>query len=164
MSHSPQFSRRSLTLASAAALAMGALSACTSVGVVDPYTPGIGTETQVGETKLRAMVIVETGEGKGLLTGAIAAEEDDTLTSIKGQSTDAALDDNGNLTINQLTLEAPSSKLVKLADKKITVSGEKLKAGLYARLTFAFEKAGDVTLLVPVVAKDHPDYKGVSGS
>lgn len=150
--------RRLVRLGMAAAVVAAAtLSGCVSTEVAQPYTPAIGVNSDAEGVNLRALTVVAK-EGKGRLTGSLDSASGDTLTSISGKATGSNFDDLSDLTTESATIQVPAGKLVDLTGQKITLSSDDLTPGLYARLTFAFERAGDVTVLVPVVDAEQPDY------
>ena len=150
--------RRFVRLGMAAAVVAAAtLSGCVSTEVAQPYTPGIGVNSAAQGINLRALTVVAQ-DGSGRLTGSLDSASGDTLTSISGQATGTNFEDLSELKTGSATIQVPAGTLVNLTGQKITLSSDDLKPGLYARLTFAFEKAGDVTVLVPVVDAEQPDY------
>lgn len=149
---------RRLGLGIAAALiGATALSGCVSTKVAQPYTPGIGVNSEQQGVNLRALTVVAR-DGKGVLAGSLDSSAGDTLTRIAGKATGSNFEDLGDLQTGSATIQLPAGEFVNLTDKKISVSSDDLKPGLYARVTFTFEKAGEVTVLVPVVDADQPDY------
>ncbi|MGJ6980232.1 hypothetical protein ACSDQ9_06835 [Aestuariimicrobium soli] len=149
---------RRLGLGIAAALiGAGALSGCVSTEVAAPYTPGIGINAEQQGVNLRAVTVVAK-DGKGVLAGSLDSASGDTLTAIKGSATGSNFEDLGALQTGSTTIQLPAGTFVNLTEKKIALSSDDLVPGLYARLTFTFEKAGELTVLVPVVDADQPDY------
>lgn len=140
---------RYLAVALCTAVALS-LAACAQPQTIEPYQPGVGADTAVGDVALRALTIVMSDEDSGALTGALVARTDDTLTSLTGTALGTDLEPGAELTITADTTRLPAQTLVPL--DKITVSGDGLVPGLNAELTFVFAEGGIVTVAVPIVA------------
>lgn len=138
-----------------------ALSGCTSTFTAQPYTPGVGTNVDAGDTKVRALVLVVDGE-QAVLTGSLVSiRGNDALTKITGKALDANGNEVGDLTFPDGRIEVKPNTLVKLTDMKLTTPKGKLTPGFNADLTLQFERGGAVDITVPVVSTDHPDYADV---
>lgn len=147
--------------AAAMALAAVALTGCVSTNTARPYTPGVGVNADQSHVKLRGLTVVSNAEGRGVLAGAVDSRRDDTLTKVSGFATDSDFQDQGSLQTGSATISIPAGTLVSLSEQKISLSSEELKPGLYARVVFTFEKAGEVAVLVPVVDAENPDYESI---
>ncbi|WP_022909402.1 hypothetical protein [Aestuariimicrobium kwangyangense] len=144
----------------ASALAVVVLAGCVSTEVAQPYTPGVGVDAQAPGVHLRAITVVAK-DGAGVLAGSVDSPTGDTLTGVAGQATGSNFEDTGALTVGSVNVELPAGKLVSLTQQKVALNSDKLQPGLYARITFTFAKAGEVTTLVPVVDASSPDYSSV---
>lgn len=164
MSNGARIRRGAVALAVAGVITLGG---CTSTFTAQPYTPGVGTNTDLGETdalKLRGMVLVIDGE-KAILTGSVVETmHNDSLTKISGVSLDEKGDPSGDLSFSEAKAELKPNQLVKLTEMKIVTDKGKLVPGYTAKLTFDFQNAGSTDLVVPVVDNSLPDYKDVKAS
>lgn len=151
-------SARMRTAAAALALAgVVALGGCTSTFTAQPYTPGIGTNVDAGPVKVRALVLVMDGD-TAQLTGSIVGLDTDTLLSISGNAQDAHFNNLGSLSFPDARIAIAKDKLTPLDDKNLVTPTGDLVLGMTARITFTFEKAGEATVLVPVLDTSHADY------
>lgn len=143
-----------------------ALSGCSSTFTAQPYTPGVGTNMNRGDVKLRAMVLVVDGD-RAWLTGSVVTDQQaDTLTGIDGVAQDSSGNElgDGSLTFEAPRIEVPAGGIVDLTKQGVSTEKGKLVPGLNATLTLTFQNAGEATLVVPVVDTEHPDYKTFSPS
>ena len=58
--------------------------------------------------------------------------------------------------------EIPAGGLLNLATEgDVSVRGKRVVPGNFVKITFSFDRAGNVTVDVPVVSADNPDYADV---
>ncbi|MVA76791.1 hypothetical protein GC722_12270 [Auraticoccus sp. F435] len=147
-----------------AGLALGAAGCGFDVQTLQPYTPSEGVNTDVGTTenrlpavKVRGLMVVATDDDQGFLSAALyAPEQPDRLVDVSGFALGTGGEAGPPLTTQvppDLTV-APQDGAVVLVEQRaaVTLQGEGLVAGRTAELTLTFERAGAVTLVVPVVA------------
>jgi hypothetical protein len=123
----------------------------------EPYTPGSGVWGDTGSLELRGVVAVAPRPGSATLVGTIfnQGEADDQLVEVRfrgGKST---------LGADPVTLPAGGVRVlgVDTSQGKATsaaLQGAPVRPGLVVPITFAFERAGSVTLDVLVVKKQGP--------
>ncbi|MFC7624486.1 hypothetical protein [Microlunatus sp. GCM10028923] len=135
-----------------------------------PYTPGEGINANVGSrsepVSVRNLLIVSKQPGQGFVSASLTATKNDVLQRITGR---AYLSDGSAGTPLTAALPAPVSVnagvLTQLTSTQlIEVTGNDLKAGLEAELTLTFATAGEVTVRVPVVSADDPQFATISPS
>ncbi len=161
-----QVSRVSRRLAAGlAAVALGALVLPAVTGceagiqaeTQEPYTPGQGVWGDTGSLELRGVVAVAPREGAATLVGTIfnQGDADDRLVNVTFRG--------GQTTLGSPRVSLPAGGVrvlgVDTSQGKATsasLEGASLKPGLVVPLTFAFERAGSVTLDVLVVEHEGP--------
>jgi hypothetical protein len=157
------------TLLGAALLVLD--SACgMNAQTLQPYTPAEGVNANVGPTgewvQVRNLMILSRGDGTGIVSASLVAAERDALTAVSGHPYKA---DDTEGTAFTATLPDPvgltPATLVVLTDRElITVASPDLVVGGDAELTLTFSTVGDLTLRVPVVDADQPDYATITPS
>lgn len=153
-------------VALSASLALGA-AACSKPQSLIPYTPaeGVQTDVQVPGTngvplKVRNAMILTQSEGSGTLVGAIQSPKADTLKMVQAQAIGIDGKPAGLLKAGSGAVTLEPEKLVQLLDQPaITLSGEGLVPGRIAEVVLVFEKAGPVSLRMPIVDGSKADYK-----
>lgn len=152
--------RRRVGALAAAAVLAAALGGCASTFTAQPYTPGVGVNADLGQNlQVRALVLVVNGT-KTYLTGSVVSYQKDTLDKVTGQ----ALDSSGSATGSPLDFTGPTSGTVRannvyaITDQNVSTPTGDLEAGLTAKVTLQFSKAGSTTVTVPVVDVSNPDY------
>lgn len=145
--------RRSLVagLGLAALLATG----CTAGDWREASPPAAGVQLNVGDMKLRNLVVVTDDKGSAVLFGAGLSPVDDALTGMAIVPFDA----NSKPGEPQITKAQVTFAKNVLTPTDIAFSDPALKAGLTASVTLQFDKAGTGTVVVPTLASTHPDFK-----
>jgi hypothetical protein len=132
-----------------------------------PYTPGEGVNVDVGDPSIpdkvvhvRNLLIISWEPGEGVVSASIVTGDRDALTGVSG--TPIKLDGTEGAPFTATmpsTVSLANGVLVVLTDEApITVKSPDLMAGLDANVTLAFQNAGEVTLRVPVVDGNEPQY------
>ncbi len=151
---------RTRLAAAGLAIAAVSLTGCATIPAIsEQYTPGVGTNVTQQDAMLRALVIV-VKDGQGVLTGAALSSVGDSITAISIKALDQNDAPAGDVKVSTSSIQLPTDTLVQLAPQ-VQVSSPQLVPGLMAELKVTFAKAGETTLLVPVVSNTHPDYKNV---
>ncbi|MFJ5883566.1 DUF461 domain-containing protein [Kitasatospora cineracea] len=112
--------------------------------------------TSIGNgVKLNNIVVVTEAGSAGAYTGpatvtvniANAGTADDVLTSVKIGDATAKLTDENGAAVSTVDLKAGQSVLLGAEGSPVAqVSGSQLSVGGYAKTTFTFEKAGEVSI------------------
>ncbi len=112
--------------------------------------------TSIGNgVKLNNIVVVTEAGSAGEYTGpatvtvniANAGTQDDVLTSVKIGDATAKLTDENGAAVSTVDLKAGQSVLLGAQGSPVAqVSGSQLSVGGYAKTTFTFEKAGEVSV------------------
>lgn len=150
--------RRNLVAAVVLLLAP-ALSSCGFDKPTDRvYTPSVGVnERSISVDVLHALVVSGT-DGTGTLIAGLSngdQAEADTLSNITPGG-EAAFSVTGGGPV-----EVPAGGFVQLADDGgVPLEGDAITAGAFVAVTFTFERAGSVTLEVPVVDQ-RGDYEDI---
>jgi hypothetical protein len=132
-----------------------------------PYTPAEGANIDVGDpanpnelVHVRNLLIISHAPGEGIVSASIVTDGRDALTSVSGTpiKVDGTEGAPFTATISN-TVSIANGALVVLTDQSpITVTSPDLMAGLDAIVTLTFQNAGEVTLKVPVVDGNEPQY------
>lgn len=165
---------RRLARAGAAVVLSAALMATAACGfdvqTNRPYTPGEGVNADVGPRQgavaVRNLLIVSKEAGTGYVSASLTAGHNDTLQRITGRAYKADGTAGTPLTATlPASVQITAGSLLVLTDQQlITVTGDDLAPGLEAELTLTFATAGEVTLRMPVVSADDPQFATVSPS
>ncbi|MGA8211589.1 MAG: hypothetical protein WB441_00045 [Nocardioidaceae bacterium] len=156
--------RRSLATA-VLLLAVPALSSCGvnfDAQTEQVYNPAVGVNDQSGVVDVLNALVVSGSSGSGTLVATLVngdGTQPDALRSVAG-----AREDSGVQVTVPGTTAIPAGGLVNLAEtpSQITVRSPKVVPGFYVRVTFTFDRAGAVTLNVPVVSADLPPYDTIT--
>jgi hypothetical protein len=136
-------------------LALGlALSGCASgsdAQTLHPYQPGAGISNRDGQVYALNTLVVYDGKGTGTVVAALLNQRPHTdvlesvsVTSSSGARLQAQVPSGG------ITL--PYRQSVQLGNSgDVRVSGKQLTPGLFVTLTFTFQRAAPVRIMVPVV-------------
>lgn len=123
----------------------------------EPYTPGQGVWGDTGDLELRGVVAVAPRPGRATLVGTIFNQGDtaDQLVDVRFR------DGRSTLGTDPVALPAGGARVlgVDTSQGKATsasLEGAALRPGLVVPITFAFERAGSVTLDVLVVKHEGP--------
>jgi hypothetical protein len=132
-----------------------------------PYTPGEGINIDVGNpanptevVHVRNLLIISHAPGEGIVSGSMVTDGRDALTSVSGTPIKVDGTEGAPFTAAiSNTVSVADSALVVLTDQApIAVKSPDLMAGLDAIVTLTFQNAGEVTLKVPVVDGNEPQY------
>jgi copper(I)-binding protein len=160
-----------------------ALSACSAGQVTQTATQErdkTGAQAQVGDISIREAKLAPADDGGyqsgdnaqlqvGLVNGGSSA---DTLVSVDGEgftsaeiaNTAARISSTSTEPTDRIEIPAGSSVFVgqDSSDYEITLSGldESLTTGQYIKVTFSFEKAGEVTLPITVANPTSSETRG----
>jgi hypothetical protein len=132
-----------------------------------PYTPGEGINFDVGDPSdpnkvvhVRNLLIVSYAPGEGIVSGSIVTGDRDALTTVSGMPIKVDGTEGAPFTGTiPNTVSIANNALVVLTDQSpITVKSPDLMAGLDAKVTMAFQNAGEVTVEVPIVDGNEGQY------
>jgi hypothetical protein len=132
-----------------------------------PYTPAEGINIDVGDpanpnevVHVRNLLIISHAPGEGIVSGSIVTGGRDALTSVSGIpiKVDGTEGAPFTATIPNTVSIANGAQVVLTDQTPITVKSPDLMAGLDATMTLAFQNAGEVTLKVPIVDGNEPQY------
>ncbi len=135
-----------------------ALSGCgTSFGAQtnQQYQAGVGSNLRTGPVGVYNGLFVDNGDGSATFSGALLADEDQTIESVSINGSALKLATPIALTADELTTLG--------ADGEIIVESDDVTEGAYVTISFAATPAGDISLEVPVVART-AEYDGVASS
>jgi hypothetical protein len=144
-------------------LAAPALSSCgVSFGAQtdQPYQPAAGVDNNSGTVDVLNALVVSGTDGSGTVVATLVNNDQvhpDRLKGVAGAGSDS------NLTVKMAGETAiPAGGLLNLATKAaITVRGQRIVKGYFVNLTFSFDRAEAITVDVPVMSADNPDYADV---
>ena len=137
---------------------VGTLSACTTAGWVPEAPPAAGVQTDAGGLKLRNFLVIADGEGAAMITGGIASR--DAATEVVGlgvapETTDNTFGDQQAIRINE---EIGQGQTITLDGTETRFEDDALQLGRLALVSVAFSDGQIVSLEVPVLSSDHPDF------
>jgi hypothetical protein len=136
-----------------------------------PYTPAEGVNVDVGDpadynsvVHVRNLLIISREPGSGILSASIVTNDRDQLTGVTGFTIKSDGSQGTPLTVNLTnTVSIANGAQVVLTDQTpIRVTSPDLEPGLTASMTLTFANAGEVTVLVPVVDGNEPQYASIS--
>ncbi len=156
-------------------VSLGVLLVATACGfnvqTTQPYTPAEGINADVGNptdnknlVHVRNLLIVSKAAGQGIVSASLITYGRDQLTGISGVPIKADGSEGAPFTA---TLSAPvpltAGLPVVLTDgTPITVKSADIAAGLSATVNLTFATAGEVTLKVPIMDGNQPQYASIS--
>lgn len=135
-----------------------------------PYTPAEGVNADVGPVgkavQVRNLMILSREDGTGYLSASVVAQDRDAMTAVAGYPYKL---DGTEGTPFTVTLPNPvglsEDALVVLTDRElIELKSPELVVGADAQVTLTFSTAGELTIKVPIVDADQPDYASISPS
>ena len=110
------------------------------------YQPGVGVNDRSGGVDVLGAVVVSSLNGEGTFVASLVNKSDsdeDTLVSMTGTGLQVQLKE---------PVKLPANQLVNLADSgAISVTGDTVQPGKFARLTLTFESGQKTRMNVPVV-------------
>ena len=147
------------------------MSACgMNAQTAQPYTPAEGVNANVGPTgqwvQVRNLMILSREDGTGYLSASIVAQERDAMIAVAGSpfKPDGTAGTPFTVTLPDPVGLSPDV-LVILTDRPlIELKSPDLIVGADAEVTLTFSTAGDLTIRVPIVDADQPDYKTITPS
>ncbi|RXW32951.1 hypothetical protein [Propioniciclava flava] len=158
--------RRAAHVMIAAAASALLLSGCGfNAQTLQPYTPAEGVNTQIGDVKVRNLVVVSDDEGHGYLSASLVSPKNTALVSVAGNpikldgAAGASFKVGGGLPVS-LT----SNQLVVLTNPTatLTVSSPDLRPGLVASVALEFASGDRQVVQAPVLSPKDPVYATVS--
>ena len=136
-----------------------------------PYTPAEGINVDVGDpsdpdsvVSVRNLLIVSKAAGDGIVSASLVTDGQDQLTGITGVPIKADGTDGAPFTAtlpNPVVL-ANGQQVVLTDGAPIMVKSADIVPGLSASLTLTFQNAGEVTVKVPVVDGNEPQYATIT--
>jgi hypothetical protein len=159
-----QRSRTGRALGIVASLLMApALAGCgMNVQSLQPYTPAHGVNADQGAIKVRNLLLIADGTGKGVVSASLVSATDDALSGIMATPQRADGSAGPALAVDQPNVPLPANKLVLLTGATpIKVSGADLKPGLTAEVKLAFSSGAQVTLVAPVMDSTLAEYRSI---
>jgi hypothetical protein len=131
-----------------------------------PYTPAEGVNIDVGNpatpnkvVHVRNLSIISWGPGEGVLSGSIVTADRDSLSAVSGVP--LKIDGEGapfTGTIPSTVSLANGLQVVLTDQPPIIVKSPDIMPGFGANVTLQFENAGEVTLRVPILDGNEPQY------
>ena len=110
------------------------------------YQPSVGVNDRDGTVDVLGAVVVSSLDGEGTFVASLVNKDtskDDTLVSMTGDGLDVQL---------TAPVKLPADTLVNLADTgAVSVTGDTVKPGKFARLTLTFESGQTTEVNAPVV-------------
>ena len=110
------------------------------------YQPGVGVNDRSGDVDVLAAVVVSSTDGQGTFVASLVnqdLEKSDSLTNVTGDDLQVKL---------SAPVEIKPESLVNLDDTgAVSVTGESIEPGQFARLTLEFESGQETEVNVPVV-------------
>ena len=171
----PSRSPLGLRALAALLLSLGLLLAGAACGndaqTLRPYTPGEGVNVDVGDPTdtqnqvyVRNLLIISKAPGQGIISAGLLTYGRDQLSGITGVPIKVDGSEGAPFTATlPNTVSIANGALVVLTDSApIAVVSPDIAAGQTARLTLTFAKAGEVTVLVPVMDGNEPQYATIS--
>lgn len=132
---------------------------------LQPYTPGQGVNHDIGSVKIRNLLVIADNSGQGVISASMVSASDDSLTAVAGTplSPSGAPGSALVVTATGIPLAMTPNTLVVLTEgpTRLAVSSPDLKPGLLAQVTLTFSKAGQITLVAPVVSSSEPQFGGI---
>jgi hypothetical protein len=110
------------------------------------YQPGVGVNNREGDVDVLGAVVVSSLNGEGTFVASLVNKNtstEDTLVTMTGDGLDIAL---------AAPVKLPADQLVNLADSgAVSVTGETVQPGKFARLTLTFQSGQKTEINAPVV-------------
>ena len=169
-SRSPRGLRAVVTLLLSLGLLLTAAACGMDKQTLQPYTPGEGINVDVGDpadprnqVNVRNLLIISKAAGQGIVSASLLTDGRDQLTGITGVPIKVDGSEGASFTATlPNTVSIANGALVVLTDSApITISSPDIGPGRTARLTLTFGKAGDVTVVVPVMDGNEPQYESI---
>lgn len=149
---SPRLRSAVATLIAATALA---LAGCTGTGVDaqtnQQYQAGVGANLRTGQVQLYNALAVDNDDGTATLSAVVVNTTDETQKLDAVTATTAGGDPVDTTTAPAII--APGDSFNTGPAATVMLTGGAVKAGDYVTITMTFDKAGDVTIDLPVVTR-----------
>ena len=121
-----------------------------------PYTPSDGTNADIGDggaIKIRNLVLISRTAGEGVVSATLIGNTEDSLNSVSITPIKADGSSGSAVTATPAApLQLGGGSLIVLTNvAPLSVTSPDLLAGLTAKVTMDFAKAGPTTLNCPVV-------------
>ena len=136
-----------------------------------PYTPAEGVNVDAGDPSdarnvvhVRNLLIISKAPGSGVLSASLVTDGRDQLTGATGYATKSDGSEGAPLTVtlsNSVSI-ANGAQVVLTDQAPIGVRSADLAPGLTANMTLTFANAGEITVVVPVVDGNEPQYASIS--
>ena len=129
------------------------------------YMPGLGVNDRSGTVDVLHALVVSGSAGSGTVVAALVnnnQETPDRLVEVTG-----AADQGTQVTLSGGPLDIPADGALQLANEgDVTVTGDRVAAGKFVTLSFAFENSETITVEAPVYANtdDFADVPVPSGT
>jgi hypothetical protein len=124
------------------------------------YNPSVGVDDRSGSVDVLNALVVSGAQGSGTVIATLVNNDQthaDSLTALSGAGRDSSL----QITTGGTT-RIPAQGLLNLAEEgRNFVRGSRVQAGYFVEITFSFDRGKSVTMGVPVVSADQPEYGGV---
>jgi hypothetical protein len=146
------------------------VGACgTDAQTLRPYTPAEGVNVDVGDPSdpksvvhVRNLLVISKAPGSGVLSASLVTDGRDQLTGVTGYAIKFDGSEGAPLTVTvSNTVSIANGAQVVLTDQAIGVRSADLAPGGTANMTLTFANAGAVTVVVPVVDGNEPQYASI---
>ena len=113
---------------------------------------------------VRNLLIISKAPGSGVLSASLVTDGRDELTEVTGYAIKVDGSEGAPLTVTLAnTVSIANGAQIVLTDQApIAVTSPDLAPGLTASVTLTFANAGEVTVVVPVVDGNEPQYATIS--
>jgi hypothetical protein len=140
-------STRRRLAAGAMVLLVPTLGACGFSEQTDQvYQPAVGVDNRSGNVDILGAVVVSSLNGEGTFVASLVnnnQDTDDSLVTMTGDGLDVSM---------TAPVKIPAGDLVNLADSgAVSVTGDTVQPGKFARLTLTFESGQKTEINAPVV-------------
>ncbi|MFV0406628.1 MAG: hypothetical protein ACK5LN_07375 [Propioniciclava sp.] len=167
MSHRP-VRRRSLQALTVAIISGLVLTGCGfNAQTLQPYTPAEGVNIDIGDIKVRNVVVVADETGHGVVSGSLVARTADSVASVAVLPIGADDTVGEPLTVTELRPVAlPARDLVVLTDPSpaFALSGSDLTPGLTVAISLTFASGASERLIAPVVSSEDTAFVEVGNA
>ena len=134
------------------------MSACTQGPWVYDSPPAAGVQADDGGLKLRNFLVVADAEGEGILLGGIASRDEPTQVTgvtVAAEAKDGSFGQPQQIALNE---QIHKGATIYLLGDTTKFSDPGLELGLLADVTVNFSTGQSVSLEVPVMSSEHPDF------
>lgn len=134
---------------------------------LQPYTPAEGVNAQVGDVKVRNLVVISDDSGEGYVSASLVSPTNDTLVKVSGHPILLDGTPGTPLTVQGGTPVAlTANRLAVLTEPTATlrVTSPDLQPGLIASVTLEFASGAHDAIQAPVLSPEDPVYSTVSAA